>query len=278
MKKAPPTRISKKALIVTISVIAFGIFLITPIVVNVLASIPNPYIKGDPNSVEATWISFWGSYLGGFLSALIGAGVSGLVAYFLIGREVEASRNSETVLAFSIKFNEDFQIVKKELIQSMVDMHTCLQNYHMNLTQSTEFKQELHNLLENFKALQIRLQQTLNTHVLLLQYVKEKSPYFNPNLLCDKYALWILQCNSLRTEYVKSLIENTPYDIVGEYNNNAIPKANDLRQFIVDTEYTFINVLFSAVKTEKKFSLPALEPITEKDYDKLMQTYLKEKQ
>lgn len=267
-----------KKTIITVSVIAFALFLLVPIGINVLASIPNPYIKGDPNTVEATWIAFWGSYLGGFLSALIGAGVSGLVAYFLIGREVEASRNSETILAFSIKFNEDFQSIKKDIIQSMADMHSCLQNYHMDLTQSTEFKQELNSLIENFKTQQIRLHQTLNTHVLLLQYVKEKSSTFNPNMLCDKYTQLILQYNSLRTEYVKSLNENTKYDIIREYNDSAVKKANEVRSSIIEMEQDFINVLFPAVRTEKKFTLPVLEPIIEKDYDNLMRAFLNHKQ
>lgn len=266
-----------KKTIITVSIVAFAVFLLAPIGINILASIPNPFIKGDPNTVEATWISFWGSYLGGFLSALIGAGVSGMVAYFLIGREVEANRNSETILTFSIKFNEDFQSIKKDIIQAMADMHTCMQNYHIQATSRDNFKQELHDLLEHFKVLQISLHQTFNAHVLLLQFVKEKNSNFNPNLLSDNYTRLILQCNNLRVKYVKSLNEDTTYDIIREYNNTVVNKANDFRSSMIETECEFINVLFPAMKTKKKFSLPALTPITEKDYDKIISSFLSEK-
>ena len=265
-----------KKTIITASAIAFLVFLLVPIGVNILASITNPYVKGEPNTVEATWISFWGSYLGGFLSALIGAGVSGTVAYFLIGREVEASRNSDTILSFSIKFNEDFQNIKKDIIQSMADMQALLQNYHMILIQDVEFMKTLNEFLEHFKDLQVGLNQTLNTHVLLLQYVKEKNPKFNPNLMCDKYTRLILQYNSLRTKYAKSFDEKSDYDIITDYNNVVINKANELRVSIIEIEHEYIGVLFPAVQTKNKFSLPELEPITKVDYDELMSTYLKD--
>lgn len=265
---------SKYKKIIKWSIFFLIIFLLIPIAINGLVSIPNPIVKGDPNTVEATWINFWGSYLGGFLSALIGAGISGVVAFFLIGKEVEANRNAEILKDFSISFNQQFQIAKQKIIQYATNIHALVQQYHMGLVALPDFHKEYNQIMSNLQPLQAELNALVNTNALLLQYAKGKDPDCDMNCICEKFVSLVLSYNHLRIYYSTAIQSKQDYDIVKYYNENCIDPFNVLRNELVRVERGYIRTLFPALITEKSFILRPVEKITETDYDAAMQKEL----
>lgn len=265
---------SKNKKIINWSIAFLIIFLLIPIAINGLVSIPNPIVKGDPNTVEATWINFWGSYLGGFLSALIGAGISGIVAFFLIGKEVEANRNAEILKDFSIAFNQQFQTAKQKIIQNATSIHALVQQYHMGLVVLSDFHKEYDQIMSNLQSLQAELNAMVNTNALLLQYAKEKDADCDMNCICKKFVTLVLSYNDLRLYYSTAIQSKQDYDIVEYYNKNCVEPFNVLRNELVRVERGYIRTLFPALITEKSFILRPVEKITEPDYDAAMQKEL----
>lgn len=245
-----------------------------PIGINLLASIPNPLVKGNPNTVEATWIGFWGSYLGGFLSALVGAGVSGLFAYHLIGRQAEANRNSQILQEISLSFNKEFQKVKQAIVQNTTQMHTLVQEYHMKLVNQEEFSKNYNELMDQLVLIQTELHTLINSNVVLLQYVKAKAVAFDNDSINNKLTKCALNCNKLRENRVTLASQGEEFDIVKFYNTNCLPHLNELRNELVDFECSIVDTLFPVLKTSKKFNLVALETVEETDYDTALEKTL----
>ena len=269
--KKKEKRLNVKLIISIIFVIL--IFILIPLAINWIASIPNPYVKGDPESVEATWIGFWGSYLGGFFSALAGAGVSGLVAFFLIYKQVEENRRSETLLIFSTKFNEDFQMIKKDIIQNIAEIHNSLQFYHLGECSDEALRSELDEWLKKALEIQTQLHQIFSVHSLLCQYTTEHNPEFNPNYLCENYTACFLVYNKLMVSFSKTNHKNAENNIVQIYNTEVIDKVNILRQYIVKMEQEYVGELFPVLKTQNSYNIAKVMPITETDYEKFMETH-----
>ena len=265
---------SKYKKIIKWSIIFLIVFLLIPIAINGLVSIPNPIVKGDPNTVEATWINFWGSYLGSFLSALIGASISGVVAFFLIGKEVEANRNAEILKDFSISFNQQFQTAKQKIIQYATNIHALVQQYHMGLVSLPDFRKEYNQIMSSLQLLQAELNTLVNTNALLLQYAKGKDADCDMNCICEKFVTLVLSYNHLRIYYSTAIQNKQDYDIVKLYNENCVDPFNVLRNELVRVERGYIRTLFPALITEKYFFLRPVEKITETDYDAAMQKEL----
>lgn len=264
----------KKRKIIFCSILIIVIFLLMPIGINLLASIPNPLLKGNPNTVEATWIGFWGSYLGGFLSALVGAGVSGLFAYLLIGKQAEANRNSQILQEISLSFNKEFQKVKQDIIENTTQMHTLLQIYHMRLVNQEEFSKRYNELMDRFGVIETELHTVINSNVVLLQYVKANALSFDNDGIKNKLTMCALNCNKLRENQVIFTSQGKSFDIVEFYNTNCLPYLNELRKELIEFEYNIIDVLFPALKTSKKFGLVDLETVEETDYDTALEKAL----
>ena len=249
----------------------FVAFLLIPVVINFLVSIPNPMVKGDPNTVEATWINFWGSYLGDFLSALIGAGISGAVAFSLIGKEVEANRNAEILKDFSISFNHQFQAVKQKIIQNASNIHMIVQQYHMGLLALHDFSKEYNQIMSNLQTVQVELNAMVNTNALLLQYAKEKNADCDMDCICEKFVTLILSYNKLRINYSIAIQNKQEYNIVKYYNENCVDPFNILRDELIRVERGYIRTVFPVLITENSFTLPPVEKIVETDYDTVIQ-------
>lgn len=256
------------------SIIVLVVFFLIPIGINFLVSIPNPIVKGDPNTVEATWINFWGSYLGGFLSALVGAGISGIVAFFLIGKEVEVNRNAEILKDFSISFNQQFQTIKQRAIQYPTNIHTLVQQYHMELVTLHDFCTKYNEIMSDLQNLQAELNAMVNTNALLLQYAKEKNADCDMGCICKKFVALVLLYNRLRIYYSNAIQNKYDFDIVEYYNENCVEPFNVLRTELVRVETGYIRTLFPVLTTEKSFLLRPVEKITETDYGTAMQKEL----
>ena len=199
-------------------VVILVIFFLSPVAINFLASIPNPFIKGNPNTVEATWINFFGSYLGGFFSALIGAGVSAFVAYRLIGAQAEANRNSQTLQEISLAFNREFQVVKQHIIQNTVKMHTLIQQYHMQLLDFQTFVNDYDGLMDELVSIQTELHTVMNSNVVVLQFIAEKDKSFDYDGINNKLTRYALSSNKLREMRAKSVSHRENFNIVEFYN------------------------------------------------------------
>lgn len=243
------------------------IFFLIPVAINLLAFIPNPFIKGDPNTVEATWINFWGSYLGGFLSALIGAGISAFVAYRLISTQAEANRNSQILQEISLAFNREFQVVKQHIIQNTVKMHTLIQQYHMRSLDFQAFVKDYDELMGELVSIQTELHTVMNSNVVVLQFIAANDKSFVHDGINNKLARCALNCNRLRELRAKSTSHGECFDIVEFYNTNCLQSLNELRSELTKFETSIINTLLPVLKTTKNFDLPKLEAVEETDYD-----------
>lgn len=252
------------------SIIVLLLFIFIPIGINILVSIPNPIVKGDPNTVEATWINFWGSYSGGFLSALIGA----FVAYHLIGTQAEANRNSQTLQEISLAFNREFQNVKQHIVQNTTQMHTLIQLYNMQRLSQFQFLKDYDELMKQLQLIQTEFLTVINSNVVLLQYVAEKSADFSYENINRQLTYYALNCDSLMKKREEFAVLGKNFDAVKLFNTDCLPPINALRRELVKFEYGFVNILFPVLITSKKFSLPVLEAVEETDHDTAVEKML----
>lgn len=258
-----------KSKIIVICFVAFIIFLITPFIINWIASISNENIVGDPSTIESTWINFFGSYIGGFLSALIGAGISGTVAYYLIGKEVDESTKRQNLSTFSINFNTEFQIIKNDMIRDTLNIHNELQDLFLNMSTKELFIKNYDSIMDQLKEIHSAITSLINRHILILSCVKAKEPSFDCNDIIKKYTILVLAFNETRIKYTEN-ISITIDDIVNYYNAEVINKMNDFRVSLLTYEKQYITVLFPTLSFMADAKLHNVDPITEKTYEDVM--------
>ena len=265
---------AQKRTTILVCIIVVLLFFCMPSIINCIASIPNPHVVGDPNSVEATWIGFLGDYIGGIFSTLIGAGISGLVAYKLIGKEIRENNHQQTLSTFSMDFNTDFQKVKNGIIASITDIHMVLQFYHAGLSDVDAFMNEYNAKMSTLHQTNIDLVQLINKHVLLLSYVKDQTDQFDPNLNVEQLNNVVLFFNDMRINFASN--NDGQYDLIADYNKNGIPKVNDFRTNLVRNEKAIISILFPVLSSKRDFTLSKMTPIIETSYEGIMQRYGKQ--
>ena len=229
---------SLKCTVIITCIISFAVFVCTPFLINCIVSIPNKNAVGDPNTTEATWIGFLGDYVGGLLSTLVGAGITGLVAYYLIGKEVSEGITQQTLNTFALDFNADFQKVKNGIVASTTNIHKVLQFYHATFSNDETFYQEYKAVLVELYDLNNALVQLINKHVLMLSYIKDQELSFDPNLASNSFAMMFSKLNDMIINFANKDADG--YDIISDYNAKSIPMINDYRDKLLKNEKIII--------------------------------------
>ena len=278
MKKQLKNRQNKKtkSKIVLVCIIAFLVFLCIPFIINIIAAIPNSYVVGEPNSVEATWIGFLGDYVGGFLSTLVGAGISGIVAYYLLSREIDENIRRKTLNTFSLEFNKDFQKVKNGIIESTANVHKVLQYYHAKFSNTEVFMKEYHDELDAIYQMNTEISRLVNEHIFLLSYIKAQEDELDPSLGGEQFANIALFFNDMRMKFAKS--NGSGYDLIAEYNEIGVPMINEYRARLVKNEKIIIATLFPELSPKRDFKLSEIPPILETSYDEILKKYSSNKE